>query len=97
MSNTDTWQLCPKCNGSGSYASAWSTGTQCDVCLGRKIISKITGLPPVGTPSYFIPTTTSSFDSNRECCGRCIPGMDDCILDTKRAEEAIDNAIKHSV
>lgn len=30
------------------------------------------------------------------CCGRCIPGMDECILDIKRAENAIDEAINTS-
>lgn len=44
----NTWQLCPKCNGSGAAYSPFSNGTSavCDVCDGKKIISVITGLPP---------------------------------------------------
>lgn len=42
------WQLCPKCNGSGetkvtNYAD---TLFKCDLCNGKKIISKVTGEPP---------------------------------------------------
>jgi hypothetical protein len=41
------WQSCPHCGGSGfdrdgSYASA-----VCIVCNGKKIISTLTGLPPL--------------------------------------------------
>jgi len=37
-----SWQLCPVCKGSGVYCF----GHLCDVCMGKKIISEITGLPP---------------------------------------------------
>jgi DnaJ-class molecular chaperone len=44
------WQLCPKCEGSGQAMNARNeipmyTDT-CDVCDGKKIISKQTGKPP---------------------------------------------------
>lgn len=49
------WQLCPKCNGKGSIATGvvsteWvfsDTVETCDLCNGKKIISKVNGLPPV--------------------------------------------------
>lgn len=44
------WQLCPKCKGEGFYERI-ITGRPgynaiCDVCNGKKIISKVNGLPP---------------------------------------------------
>ena len=47
------WQKCPICNGTGiipnefNNSSAWSPFITCTVCNGFRIISKITGLPPV--------------------------------------------------
>lgn len=49
------WQLCPKCNGSGLVLNlGWpysdtlisTAPVICDVCNGKKIISKVNGLPP---------------------------------------------------
>lgn len=54
------WQLCPKCNGFGgwnkydydSFIKKPSTTEEslqyviCDLCNGKKIISKVNGLPP---------------------------------------------------
>jgi len=49
------WQLCPKCNGTGlmlhhqmwnNYSTISTAPCTCDVCEGKKIISKINGLPP---------------------------------------------------
>ena len=45
------WQLCPKCNGEGqvlsiSYFSNNYDKVICDLCNGKKIISKVTGEPP---------------------------------------------------
>ena len=54
------WQLCPKCSGQGAVSkppwiagdiNQWTGNTTdnhiCDLCGGRKIISTITGLPPL--------------------------------------------------
>ena len=53
----DHWQLCPKCNGCGTYfpipdycheLTAMNTGpVTCNLCAGRMIISTITGQPPI--------------------------------------------------
>lgn len=48
----DVWQLCPKCNGTGemmitNFGYVVSTNANCDLCWGKKIISTITGQPPV--------------------------------------------------
>ena len=43
------WQCCPKCAGEGIVSTkglSSATTEKCDVCNGKKIISKITGLPP---------------------------------------------------
>lgn len=45
------WQLCPKCNGTGAMSIMWpgyviNTEAPCDLCCGKKIISKVTGIPP---------------------------------------------------
>lgn len=53
------WQLCPKCNGEGKIVGCSTTllkedGSKeiiettypCDLCNGKKIISKVNGLPP---------------------------------------------------
>ena len=42
------WQKCPICNGTGEvFPVGISNGPKkCDVCNGKKIISKLTGKPP---------------------------------------------------
>ena len=49
------WQLCPKCVGTGLiWGANWpysqmiisTAPVECDLCNGKKIISKINGLPP---------------------------------------------------
>lgn len=58
-----SWQKCPICYGtgvettttSGYYTS--STITICTVCAGSKIISEITGLPPVYQSNSTQPST----------------------------------------
>jgi hypothetical protein len=54
IASEDVWQVCPICNGLGNVIPFFRGGTtittlpiSCDVCLGRKIISKLTGKPPV--------------------------------------------------
>jgi DnaJ-class molecular chaperone len=50
---TPMWQLCPKCDGEGNLTPLFNNTTGaapneiCDVCGGKKIISVLTGLPPV--------------------------------------------------
>jgi len=56
VSVENTWQLCPKCQGHGSYfpyhSGYWPQTTIstapviCDLCNGAKVISSITGKPP---------------------------------------------------
>jgi hypothetical protein len=42
------WQKCPICLGSGIvFTSSGTSHITCSVCNGRKIISELTGLPPV--------------------------------------------------
>jgi|GEM_PF-4393854 hypothetical protein len=80
------WELCPKCNGEGTitFLGIGYLNCKCDVCNGQKIINSLTGKPPKAT----IPSNA------KQCCGRCIDGLDECIHDRKQAERAIDNAIK---
>jgi len=41
------WQLCPECLGSGSLLIPPTLESEtCDLCNGKKIISKLTGQPP---------------------------------------------------
>lgn len=45
------WQLCPKCNGVGQmynnvYVQTTAALLTCDLCNGKKIISKVNGQPP---------------------------------------------------
>lgn len=50
--NINEWQLCPKCSGEGTferiakYESLPPITVICDLCNGKKIISKVNGLPP---------------------------------------------------
>ena len=43
------WQKCPICNGTGisPIPDGINTTSQCPTCLGARIISEISGLPPV--------------------------------------------------
>lgn len=43
------WQKCPICNGMGisPIPHGMNTTPQCPTCLGARIISEISGLPPV--------------------------------------------------
>lgn len=53
-SSTDSWQLCPKCDGNGYVFEEGTIGEgttssltkPCPLCDGRMIINKETGLPP---------------------------------------------------
>lgn len=47
-----SWQLCPLCGGSGIDRSVVLSSAipVCGVCQGKKIISELTGLPPVYSP-----------------------------------------------
>lgn len=40
------WQECPVCKGVGNVGIGFPMGNPCSVCLGQKIISTLTGLPP---------------------------------------------------
>jgi len=53
--SVDGWQLCPKCNGDGTVLVQNYNGNptaicygpvDCNLCNGKKIISRSTGLPP---------------------------------------------------
>lgn len=57
----NTWQLCPKCNGTGqsNQFDGRNFTNYCDLCNGAKIISVLTGLPPKNT------TTSNSTTLNK--------------------------------
>jgi len=59
---TNTFQLCPKCNGTGTSFNynALNTSAICDVCKGAKIISMLTGLPPQQTTIQTQTNTTNN-------------------------------------
>lgn len=44
-----SWQQCPVCKGEGvkGFMKIRSLQFRCDVCNGKKIISKLTGQPPL--------------------------------------------------
>ena len=44
------WQKCPICNGLGVITKDYSE-TNCKTCVGKGIISQLTGLPPTGLGS----------------------------------------------
>ncbi len=51
------FQKCPLCNGTGIHTHILNTGNptiKCDVCKGQKIISQLTGKPPVEEPYNII-------------------------------------------
>lgn len=49
------WELCPKCQGSGQQSVLngmnFNSGC-CDLCFGHKVISCLTGKPPITTSGY---------------------------------------------
>ena len=49
-----SWQKCPLCNGSGIDPTVLLCNRIpiCAVCKGQKIISELTGLPPLEQMSY---------------------------------------------
>lgn len=51
----ETWQLCPKCEGSGQQSILngmnFNSGF-CDLCMGHKVISCLNGKPPISTSGY---------------------------------------------
>ena len=54
------FQPCPICKGTGIKLVSIAAETRpiCDVCNGHKIISEVTGLPPItATPTQNAPTT----------------------------------------
>lgn len=61
------WQKCPICNGTGTspLPGTYSSMPQCPTCLGARIISEISGLPPShfqgkeDTMSTFTSSTTT--------------------------------------
>jgi len=57
----DTWQLCPKCKGTGwsGDLNGRSATNGCDLCNGAKIISIFTGRPPQTTTTSNSSTITS--------------------------------------
>jgi len=54
------WQKCPICNGSGKIHDTLSSSSSgiCSVCNGTKIISELTGLPPVKKDTVKAGSTT---------------------------------------
>lgn len=41
------FQKCPICNGSGKAGNEFNSCKMCDVCNGKKIISSLSGKPPI--------------------------------------------------
>jgi len=60
------WQQCPNCKGSGTvlYPLSHSTSAVCTVCRGHKIISELTGLPPISEPVKWGDNSSSSHSSS---------------------------------
>lgn len=54
-----SFQRCPVCDGTGYRMSAYTSSCTetCSVCQGTKIISTLTGLPPLHAPVYYTNTT----------------------------------------
>lgn len=56
METIGVWQTCPHCNGKGKEPTLYGFGlpkylfSDCTVCLGKKIISTVTGRPLIETP-----------------------------------------------
>lgn len=68
-----SWQKCPVCNGTGKNKGALEGGiynSNCPTCNGHRIISELTGKPPV----YEIKTGVASTGTNY--CIRYIPSDD---------------------
>ena len=51
------WQACPICKGTGL---GFDFVTKCTVCAGKKIISELTGQPPVDKPGYDLTKTDTT-------------------------------------
>jgi len=55
---TQTWQTCPHCGGNGKEPTAFYNTTvrftihDCTVCNGMKIISMLTGRPPIKPENF---------------------------------------------
>lgn len=47
------WQACPICKGLGKVDTENEGHQTCTVCNGKKIISEVTGLPPLWNRSTF--------------------------------------------
>ena len=58
------WQQCPNCKGSGTtfYPLSHSTSAVCTVCKGYKIISELTGLPPISESVKVVSKNTQDAD-----------------------------------
>lgn len=58
-----SWQRCPICNGTGIDPNPGLGSSNacpvCPTCEGKRIISELTGLPPVTGPVYQYPTVSS--------------------------------------
>ena len=48
-----SWQKCPLCNGSGidPTSGTYSSVPICPTCKGTRIISELSGLPPIYNPT----------------------------------------------
>ena len=62
------WQQCPNCKGSGTtfYPLSHSTSAVCTVCKGYKIISELTGLPPISESVKVVSKNTQDADFDIE-------------------------------
>lgn len=61
----ENWQLCPKCKGNGLQEGMYGTSfrsSSCDLCNGYKVISSLTGIPPMTTTSNSSSITKSMMD-----------------------------------
>jgi hypothetical protein len=65
-----SWMVCPLCKGSGNQELIKSGYTICTVCTGAKIISELTGRPPIPIldnkhpASHYGPAHPSTIDTD---------------------------------